>query len=362
MIGVAIIGVGIGADHLKGYLALPEYFSVKAVCDLDLDRARRVVGDNSSIRITTSLEDVLADDDVALVDICLPPHLHCSVALRAQAAGKDVICEKPLVRSLEEVQALVASSEKTGRHIFPVFQYRYGHAMRQLQALMKAGLAGKPYVASIEVHWDRDADYYAIPWRGTWKGECGGAILGHAIHFHDLLCHVLGPVGEVFAFADTRVNAIETEDCAAVSFRMMNGALATSSITLGSGDNSSRLRFCFEGFTAESDVESNIFPYRPAEAPWRFIARAPITQDQIDGVLSGVDDGHSSFAGFLESVAEAIQGRAGKEVTLAEGKRSIELVTAIYASIHRGAPVRLPLAATDAMFKGWTPIETQSPK
>lgn len=351
MIGVAIIGAGIGAQHLSGYRALPRRFVVKAICDLDLERARSVAGDDTSIRLTTDLDEVLADESIQLIDVCLPPHLHFPVTLKAHAAGKDVVCEKPLVRSLEEANALIDSVKKTGRGVFPVFQYRFGQAMRQLRALIDAGLAGKAFVASSEVHWNRGASYYDIPWRGTWKGECGGAILGHAIHAHDLLCHVLGPVDEVFAMADTRVNTIETEDCAALSFRMKSGALATSSVTLGAAEDTSRLRFCFEGFTAESGA----LPYRPAEDTWRFIARAPTTQDQIDAVLATVADGENGFAGFVEAIADAMEGRGGKEVTVHDGLQSIELVTAIYRSVREGKPVRLSDAAEGEWIKGWAP-------
>ncbi|MBO0130357.1 MULTISPECIES: Gfo/Idh/MocA family protein [Agrobacterium] len=351
MIGVAIIGAGIGAQHLSGYRALPKRFVVKAICDLDLERARSVAGDDTSIRLTTDLDEVLADESIQLIDVCLPPHLHFPVTLKAHAAGKDVVCEKPLVRSLEEANALIDSVKKTGRGVFPVFQYRFGQAMRQMRALIDAGLAGKAFVASSEVHWNRGASYYDIPWRGTWKGECGGAILGHAIHAHDLLCHVLGPVDEVFAMADTRVNTIETEDCAALSFRMKSGALATSSVTLGAAEDTSRLRFCFEGFTAESGT----LPYRPAEDTWRFIARAPTTQDQIDAVLATVADGENGFAGFVEAIADAMEGRGGKEVTVHDGLQSIELVTAIYRSVREGKPVRLSDAAEGEWIKGWAP-------
>ena len=97
MIGVAIIGAGIGAQHLSGYRALPKRFVVKAICDLDLERARSVAGEDMSIRLTTDLDEVLADESIQLIDVCLPPHLHFPVTLKAHAAGKDVVCEKPLV-------------------------------------------------------------------------------------------------------------------------------------------------------------------------------------------------------------------------------------------------------------------------
>ncbi|MFZ5964833.1 Gfo/Idh/MocA family protein [Thalassococcus sp. BH17M4-6] len=349
MIRAAIVGAGIGAEHLAGYRALPDRFAVTTLCDLDTARATAATGRDPAIRITADLDTVLADPDIDLVDVCLPPHLHFPVSVQALEAGKHVICEKPIVRSLAEADRLQAAAQSAGRRVFPVFQYRYGRAMAQLEALMAAGLAGKAFVASIETHWNRGAAYYDIPWRGTWAGESGGALLGHAIHAHDLLCRVLGPVAEIAAFADTRVNPIETEDCAAIAFRMQSGALATSSVTLGAGDDTTRLRFCFEGFTAESGSA----PYTPAQDTWRFIARDPAQQARIDEVLTGVPTGHAGFAGYLAAVAEALAGRPGQEVTLEDGRRSIELVTALYTALRGGGPVSLPLETDSAFYNGW---------
>ncbi|MGY3438370.1 MULTISPECIES: Gfo/Idh/MocA family protein [unclassified Marinovum] len=350
MIRVAILGAGIGAEHLQGYRALPDRMQVVTLCDLDTDRAQKAVGAESLIEITSDLDAVLADARIDLVDICLPPHLHFPVAMRVLQAGKHAICEKPIVRSLDEADQLQAAAAESGKQVFPVFQYRFGKAMAQIEALKAAGLAGKAFVASSETHWNREGAYYAVPWRGTWAGESGGALLGHAIHAHDILCHVLGPVAQVFAFAGTRVNEIETEDCAALSFRMESGAMATSSVTLGAGDDTSRLRFCFEGVTAESGTA----PYTPAQAEWRFTARAPVTQEQIDAVLATVPETHAGFAGYLDAVADMLDNRGGNAVTLSDGRRSIELVTAIYTSVRNGQSIRLPLAKTSEFYKGWT--------
>jgi predicted dehydrogenase len=351
MIRVAIVGAGIGAEHLAAYRALPDRFRVAVMCDLDTGRASAATGGDADIEITGDLEAVLADRSIDLVDICLPPHLHFPVSVQALEAGKHVICEKPIVRSLDEADRLEAAAAASGKQVFPVFQYRYGPALARLRALQAAGLAGKPFVASLETHWNRNADYYAVPWRGTWEGEAGGALLGHAIHAHDLLCHVMGPVAEVTALTDTRVNRIETEDCAALAFRMKNGALATSSVTLGAGEDTTRLRFCFAGLTAESGTA----PYTPAQDTWRFIARPPVTQAEVDAVLERVPEAPAGFAGYLDAVADALAGRAGGEVTLADGRRSIELVTAIYQSAHAGGPARLPVAPSSGLYCGWRP-------
>lgn len=348
---VSIVGAGIGAQHLAGYSALPDRFRVKNLCDLDAERARGVVAGHPGVAVETDLAKVLSDPEIDIVDICLPPHLHFRVCTEALDAGKKVICEKPLVASLEEADSLAAKLEETGGFLSPVFQYRFGLGTAQLHALIDAGLAGRCYAGTLETHWDRPASYYEIDWRGTWAGEQGGALLGHAIHIHDLLPSLLGPVDRVFADVATRVNDIEVEDCAALSIRMEEGALITSSVTLGCAENISRMRLMFEGFTVESDHA----PYSLAEKGWRFIARAPTTQDQIDTVLAGVTSAKTGYAGMFEAVADALDGKPGREVTLTDGRRSLEFVTAVYASARSGLPVTLPLGPEHPMYGGWLP-------
>ena len=116
--------------------------------------------------------------------------------------------------------------------------------------MIAAEVTGKPLIASIETHWNRLPAYYQVPWRGRKATELGGAIISHAIHAHDLLTFTLGPVRRVFARLATRVNPIETEDCAAIVLEMACGALVTSSVTLGAAEELSKFRFCFADLTA----------------------------------------------------------------------------------------------------------------
>jgi predicted dehydrogenase len=343
---VAILGSGIGAQHLDGYLALPGRFTVSHVCDLNRELARaqaaRVPGAVSSQDIAA----ILADPAVEIVDICLPPAMHVPVTCDALAAGKHVICEKPIAGSVADADRLQqAASRSAGCLVFPVFQYRFGPAFDALAALGQAGLLGAPRVASLETHWNRDATYYAVPWRGTWDREMGGAVLSHAIHIHDLIGQCFGPIAEVSAMLGTMINPIETEDCAAIALRMENGALVTSSITLGAASDTSRLRLVYEHLS----VESGRLPYTPAQDIWTFTARDPAKQADVDAVVSGAyaGDGHVGFAGFLASVADTLDGpKPDQAVSLADGSGAIELVSAIYYSDYTGERVRLPLDRT----------------
>ncbi|NKX45731.1 Gfo/Idh/MocA family protein [Roseicyclus persicicus] len=354
MIGVAILGAGIGREHLAGYRALSDRFTVRRLVDLDPARAAEVAAGDPAIRLGTDLADALNDPDIHLVDVCLPPHLHVPVAVQALEAGKHVVLEKPIAPSLADCDRLAEAETRSGRRLFPVFQYRYGRGTAALDALIAAGLAGRPQVAALETHWNRGAAYYAVPWRGTWAGERGGAVLGHAIHNHDLLCRYFGQPAGVAAQVATRVNPIETEDCAAIALRFDTGALATSSVTLGAATDTTRLRLVFEHLTATSGDT----PYAPAEGDWRFVARDPARQPQVDATLAALPRPRAGFAGYFEAIAEALAGRPGREVTLADGRRSIELVTAVYEAARGGKEVALPLTIGSEFYASWLPRET----
>jgi len=347
MMRVAILGGGIGSQHLDGYRAL-DGFEVTHLVDQDEER-RAALCTNGIIGLSDIDEAMTADVDV--IDICLPPHMHAPVTLAALGAGKHVICEKPLATSLAQIAEMRAAATRAGRQVFPVFQYRFGPAFSALAALRAAGLLGAPRAASLETHWNRGADYYAIPWRGTWNGEQGGAVLGHAIHAHDLLSSLMAPVTAVTARLGTLVNPIETEDTAAILFDLEGGGLATSSITLGSATDETRLRLVYEHVTATSDTH----PYSPAEGAWRFDARDPDMQGRVDEIVAGCAGAPAGFAGFLGEVAKALNGADHRAVGFEDGAASIALVTAIYASHRDETRVKLPLADTHPMTEGWQP-------
>ena len=224
----------------------------------------------------------------------------------------------------------------------------------KLKILIKSGLAGKPLIGTLETHWNRGKDYYSKAWRGTWKGEQGGAILSHAIHIHDLVSMILGPVSSIYAKLSTRVNKIEVEDCAALSIEMENGSLVTSSITLGAANNTSRLRFCFEGLTVESGASTDK-PYNPADDEWKFLAREPVNQKEIDELINKVTPTHSWYAGLFNEIANKLDGIESDEVKLIDARKSLEFVTAVYNSSRTGKSVTLPVNKDNPLYESWLP-------
>lgn len=366
---IAIVGAGIGAEHLAGWLASPARFEVATICDLDRERAAPLVKRaglcGSRAHFEHDLDRVLADDSIEIVDLCLPPRLHHDALLGALSAGRHVVCEKPLVASLAEADAIEAAASAARRVVMPVFQYRFGRGLEALCHLIGSGFAGTPLIATLETHWNRQSDYYAVDWRGRWSSELGGAIVGHAIHAHDLVSHVLGPVAAVQASLATRVNPIEVEDCAAIALTMVSGALVTSSVTLGSASDRSRLRFCFSDLSAESAHD----PYAPAAGDWTFEARCareerPASQAAIDAACRDIGERRGSeltgFARQFELFDEALTGHTAPPVTLGDARAALELVTALYASSASGERVALPLSKSAPGYADWRPLSETS--
>jgi predicted dehydrogenase len=349
---VAIIGLGIGRAHLaEGYAKHPDKFRVLALCDLDETRLAKIGAEFAVPRRTRRFEEVLSMADIDVVDICTPPTLHVPQTLAALAAGKEVVCEKPIAGSLAEVDAIIAGERSARGRVMPIFQYRYGNGVEKARRIIGAGLAGKPYLATVETAWKRTPAYYAVPWRGRWETELGGVLVTQAIHLHDLATYLMGPVEAVFARIATRVNAIEVEDCAAASLRMASGALVSLAATLGSQTEISRLRFCFEHVTFESCLE----PYAPGNDPWQILPASPEAELRIAELLSDWRFVEPRFATQLERYHAALEGGSELPVTLADARRAVELITALYHSAETRAEVLLPLAPDHPKYAGWRP-------
>ena len=130
--------------------------------------------------------------------------------------------------------------------------------------------------------------------------------------------------------------------------------MVTSSITLGASNDTSRLRFCFEGLTAESGASPDK-PYSPADDEWYFLPRAPITEAQIDKVLSKLDKPLSWYAGMFDEIANKLDGSSSDEVTLSDARKSLEFVTAVYDSHRQNKNIKLQIDKDNPLYHSWLP-------
>jgi predicted dehydrogenase len=351
-LGVGVAGLGIGLAHIEeGYATNADRFRLAAVCALTPAEVDAVADRFDVPGRFTDFAALLADPAVEVVDVCTPPALHLPMALAALAAGKHVILEKPVCGSLAEVDRLAAAAEAAPGRLMPVFQYRFGDGIEQARAILAAGIAGKPYVATAETLWRRTPEYYAVPWRGRWATELGGVLMSQAIHIHDIATYLMGPVARVFGRTATRVNAIEVEDCVSASCLLASGALLSLTCTLGGQDEISRLRFVFEHVTFESDHE----PYNPGARPWRILTASDAVQRRIDEALAGWRPRPSRFEAQMRLFAEAVATGGPLPVTLGDARAALELAAGIYHSSATGADVALPIGAGHPVYASWTP-------
>ncbi len=346
---IAVVGTGIGRAHILAYASLPEQFQVAVVCDLDEPRARELATQLDVPRVANDLAQVCRMDDIDVIDLCTPSFLHYEQTLQALDAHKHVICEKPVGGSLKQVDELIAAQTRAGKHVMPIFQYRFGHGLQKLKYLVEQGMAGRAYLTTIETAWRRRAAYYAVPWRGKWQTELGGPLVTLAIHAHDALTYILGPVQSVFARATTLVNPIETEDCLTASVAMRDGSLASLAVTTGSAHEISRHRFCFSNLTAES----HILPYSNTTDPWTFTGDSPMIQEQIQDTLAHITLLPEGYAGQFLRFHQALVNHTPLPVTLQDARAALELVTATYHSVRTGQATELPLATHHPRYANW---------
>jgi predicted dehydrogenase len=349
-LSVGVVGGGIGAMQIDAFRTLSDLYSLEAICDIDAARAENLAAKHGIANVLTDFDALIARD-LDVVSICTPSGLHFEQAKKALRAGRNVIVEKPFASSLAEADELAKVERESGRRLCPIFQYRFADGLAQLQHLRERGLVGKTFAATVETHWRRLPAYYDNPWRGRWAKELGGCLVTHAIHNHDMLMRVLGPVLSVYARTATRVNPIETEDCAAAVLEMADGSFATLSVTLGSQEEISRLRFLFDGLT----VESNHSPYNPGKAPWRFIAADPDRQRAVDAAIAEVKPAPELYAGQFSRLHKALTEGGDLPVSIADARPSLELITAAYHSARTGEPVRLPIGRDHPLYAGWLP-------
>jgi predicted dehydrogenase len=347
---IGIVGTGVGVTHIHSFQNLPGLFEVVAVCDIQEARAQDVAKRFRIPRHTADINELYEMDDLDVIDLCTPSHLHVEQVLATLAADKHVICEKPVAGSLKGVDDLIQAEAASDKRVMPIFQYRFGNGLQRLKFLVEEGITGQAYLTTVETAWRRRPDYYET-WHGRWDTELGGALVTLAVHAHDVLTYILGPAKRVVAHTKTLVNPIATEDTVSASVEMADDSLASLSVTTGSSAQITRHRFCFSNLTAESNLQ----PYRNTTDPWTFTGDSPEAEKQIEEALDNFVPLPEGFAGQFYRFYQALQDDTEFPVTLADARASLELITAIYHSAETGQVVELPIGESHPKYANYRP-------
>ncbi len=350
MLNIAIIGNGgICPSHINAYLRFPERCRIAALVDIVPGKAEKMK-ERFSLDCATYLDhhEVLGLD-IDLVDICTPPFTHAEIAVNALRAGKNVVCEKPMAASLEECDAVLKARDESGKKLTIIAQNRFRREIRDIKALVESGIAGRVRDVRIDSFWYRGHSYYDLWWRGTWEKEGGGCTLNHAVHHIDMLGWIMGlPQRVTSVLANTGHDNAEVEDLS-VSVMEYPGALATVTASVVHHGEDQKLVFqcekarisapfdCFASVT-----HPNGFPEREPDPAFRAEAEA------FRAALPPIP--WENHTGQLEAMLTALETGGPVPVTGEEGRRTIELVTAIYKSGSTRQPVSLPLSKDDPFY------------
>lgn len=228
-----IVGCGvIGPTHAEAIQRIPDAELV-AVADVVPGQAAKLA-DTYHATAYTSLAEMLAREQLDVVDVCTPSGLHGEHACQIMRAGCHVIVEKPMEISRERIEEMLRVQQETGRKLAVISQHRFDEASIQVQQLLKERALGRLVMGNAAIPWWRSQKYYdSGAWRGTWKLDGGGVLMNQSIHSIDILQWLMGPVKSIHAYTDTLVHEMETEDAAVAVLRFQNGALGTIVATTG---------------------------------------------------------------------------------------------------------------------------------
>jgi len=225
-LGYAVLGLGIGMAHAEA-AAASEYADLVAVCDINEKRLEKAASLYEGITLYREFEDLLKDDRVDIISICLPSAMHADFAVRAMEAGKHVLVEKPLDIPYARAMLIGDALRRTGTQAGVVFPNRYTLNLHPIKKAIDDGRLGRLVLGTFAVKWYRDQKYYDNNWHGTWDMDGGGSLMNQAIHTVDLMRWLMGDVESVTSTMDIYNHDIETEDLTASLVKFKNGATAT---------------------------------------------------------------------------------------------------------------------------------------
>lgn len=340
IINFGLVGCGrISRNHIEAISMLKDSARLVAVCDIDPERARRT-GEENSVDYYTCLDDMLARDDLDAVSICTPSGLHPAHGIAAARRKLHVITEKPMATSLKKADELISACDENGVQLFVVKQNRLNPTLQLVKRAIGKGRFGRIYMVIVNVLWSRPQSYYdQAKWRGTWEFD-GGAFMNQASHYIDMIEWLIGPVESVSAYTGTLARRIETEDTGTACIRFRNGAIGSINVTMltypknleGSltiiGENGT-VRV---GGIAVNKIEH--WQFRDYDEDDKLVEMSSYNPPNVYG------HGHT---GYYKNVVDALKGITDPDTDGREGRKSLELILAIYKSAREGRSIPLPL-------------------
>jgi predicted dehydrogenase len=345
--GFGIVGCGmISTFHAR---AIADVRGAKLVACFDTRQAaaEKFAADNHC-KAYTKLDAMLADPNVDVVTVATPSGAHMEPAVAAAKAGKHVIVEKPLEITLKKCDRIIDECEKAGVQVGAIFPSRFHDSSVKLKRAIEAGRFGRLTIGDAYVKWYRTQAYYdSGAWRGTWALDGGGALMNQAIHSVDLLTWLMGPVVEIQANTATLAHErIEVEDAAVATLKFANGALGVLEATTAAYPGYLK-RIEIHGSEGsavleEEDLKAWDFA-KPRKEDKAILDQMKKHKSSGGGASDPAAIGHHGHAMQFREFLDAVHKGRRPAIDGHEGRRSVEIVLAVYKAAETGKTVHLPL-------------------
>jgi predicted dehydrogenase len=335
---VALVGCGrISPRHIQVIRAIPE-LELAAVCDLVEAKARAASTAGGGVPHYLDAQEMVSRERPDLVSVLVESGAHVPVAVSIAPNVKALVLEKPMALTLEDADRLIETCDAHHTRLFVVKQNRFNKPVVRLRKALEAGRFGKLVLGTVRVRWCRPQSYYdQDPWRGTWRDD-GGVLTNQASHHVDLLQWMMGPVEAVKAYTATRLARIESEDTGVVAVRFASGALGIIEATTATRPKDLEGSLSILG--EKGSVVIGGFAVNRLDT-WNFAE--PLPEDanaQEDSVTPPNVYGFGHYE-FYKDVLECLESGRRAMLDGWEGRKSLELINAIYESAATGAEVRL---------------------
>lgn len=335
----ALVGCGrIAKRHAELLSGVVNGAKLVAVCDIDIDKAR-AFGDKYGVDHYTDMHEMMTAANPDIVSVLTPSGLHCEHVLQLALYAKHIVVEKPMALTLDDADAMIEACDTHGCRLFVVKQNRFNVPVAKLREAVEKKRFGKLIMGTIRVRWCRPQSYYDMDaWRGTWALD-GGVLTNQASHHVDLLEWMMGDVESVFAKSTTALVDIETEDTAIAVLKFRNGALGCIEATTATRPKDLEGSISILG--EKGTVEIGGFAVNQMRT-WSFVEPEPDDADVMQRYSVNPPNvygfGHQAY---YEHVLDCLQSGKHQLVDGLEGRRSLELISAIYESIETGKEVSL---------------------
>lgn len=340
MLKFALVGCGRIAKRHSELLGTGQIEGARlsAVCDLVAAKAQ-AIGEQMNVPWFTDMHEMMRSADVDVVVVLTESGRHAEHVISLAPYGKHVVVEKPMALTLSDADAMIEACERAGVKLFVVKQNRFNVPVQKLREALVAGRFGKMVMGTVRVRWCRPQAYYdQDSWRGTWALD-GGVLTNQASHHVDLLEWMMGEVESVYAMTRTALVNIEAEDTAVVAVRFKSGALGVIEATTAVRPKDLEGSISILG--EKGSVVIGGFAVNKMNT-WNFIE--PEAGD--DEVMEKYSVNPPNVYGFghqayYESVVDCLANGKPTPVDGLQGRRSLELINAIYESVETGREVAL---------------------